>query len=319
MKTAETYISGLIAQSLSFSGGRAARVFTLCLCLSFSLCVQASPPPQYTFWVHGLSEGRRAYEIALLRNLIQLTEPEYGPAEINISFEPISPQRGWLRLKRGDGIDIITSPDTFTGATTGLRVEPGIMKNLLGYRKIAIRKEHQNRFASIDSAAQFRELSVGQGVAWQDSVFFKAAGIRVIETPHFSRLFAMLRNQRFDYISLGASEMEATLIAHNAEELHLQSVDDLYVFYPLSVYYMLCECRPELQERLQVGLSLANQNGSFDQIFNDYHQAILEVLNSSEAKVFSLPHPNAEIQSHPELMPRSQVISIPLVSTASTN
>lgn len=268
----------------------------------------------YILWLYGVSEGRRAYETALLNEILAITEVDFGKRELIVSTMPMSPKRGWLKLKTGNGIDIITSPDSFEGdhSDAGLRVNQGILKNLLGYRRLVIRSTERKLFNELNSAEAFKSLRVGQGVSWQDSLFFKHVGINYVEAEYFGNLFLMLARKRFDYISLGAVEIEETFASNTSEEIEseIEILEDVLIFYPLPLYFIVSKFRPELSQRIETGLERMIKNGSFDRMFKQHHQKEIALLSKPGSRVFALEDPVTKKFIEPELLDSPKIIRL---------
>ena len=79
-------------------------------------------------------------------------------------------------------------------------------------------------------------------------------------------IFKMLKLGRIDYFHRGLNEIWGELSTHKET---LKIADNVMLFYPLPVYFFVTKSRPELAKKLEKGINLALEDGSFKTLFQD--------------------------------------------------
>lgn len=214
---------------------------------------------------------RYDYRLALTRLLLEKTSQTGEPVTLNRHGQGADPsQERCLELLRSGEVDLVYLPPTPARLAEFAALPFDLHAGRLGYRLLLIRKEDAPRFARIRSLEQLRSLTGGFGRQWADLAVFEANGLPVIAGPGTEALLGMLRARRFDYLQRGVSEAYAELASFGGED-DLMVEPHLALHYALPVYFMVRRDRQPLLQRLQRGLQLAQQDGSFRRLL-DQHQ-----------------------------------------------
>lgn len=261
----------------------------------------SATPPVYTYWHGRGSEARKPFEAKLLQMLFKLSEERYGKATFVMGGRDMSRMRMIKSLRRGDELDFMISPfiNRFLDQDAAIVLPYPVLNNFLGYRQVVVRKRDLEKFRALDSHEEFKHLIVGQLHGWADVAVFEHNKIDVVTAPRFDTLFSMLHHDRFDYISLGITEIEKTLQSFKSEGEELVIVDNLVLYYPWPVHLMVSVKRPELAERLDYAMQKALSSGAYKKLFESHFQQITARVNRPEVRLIELATPKLETTHYP--------------------
>lgn len=167
-----------------------------------------------------------------------------------------------------------------------------IFKGMLGHRIFIIRKGDQNLFDKVRNFDDLKEIPLGQGRFWGDTVVLKNAEMTVVDPVKYKSLFPMLEGGRFDFFPRAIHEPWSEVEQH--KDLNLTVEDNILLVYPFAMYFFVAKDNERLGEAIQIGFRNAIDDGSFDDLlFN--HPEVRKTLEKSKLKdrmVFRLPNPN---------------------------
>ncbi len=168
-----------------------------------------------------------------------------------------------------------------------------LMKGLLGYRVMIIHADNQHYFDQIDTFAELKKISMGQGTRWADTQILEHNGLNVVKVNKFPSLFYMVDGGRFDAFPRGVNEPFAEVEQWGREGLELAVEKRLMLMYRMPFYIYTSKNRPQLAADLERGLNLAIADGGFDELFfgTEMVQDVLQKANMGERKVFPLDNP----------------------------
>lgn len=167
----------------------------------------------------------------------------------------------------GAGIDVMWGSAT-KEREQQMRVVPvDLLKNLNNYRVLLINKEARQQFNKVKTLQDLKKFSVGSGEHWTDGGIFKDNGFNVAVTSSYAGLFKMLAARRFNFISRGLHEIGYDTTEYR--DLGLIQEETILLKYDVSIRYcfMVNKNNITLADRLERGLKIAQQDGSFDQLF----------------------------------------------------
>jgi hypothetical protein len=261
----------------------------------------AAPPAKasmaFRYWDWGATPKRDDYQFALLTLALDKTVRDYGPYQLARVVRSYSTSRLRREINRGDVVNVHAGPwrplETSEDklAERSLRVNVPIFKDLLGYRKLLIRRDDLARFKDIRQADDLKELVVGQANGWVDVEIYRHNGYRVNDIANPATLFDMLAKKRIDYIPISLMDAETTLA--NRPELagELMLLPDLTIYLPLPVIFYVSIHEPRMAERLEKGLNLARQDGSFERLFRSHFAHELALIREGSPRRFLLANP----------------------------
>ncbi len=234
-------------------------------------------------------DARYAYRTALLQLVLDKTQ-EQGECSLSPQFTTVTPDRGLVLLQEGR-IDVVSVPTTLQREREMRAVRFDILRGLLGYRVLLIRKQQQAEFAAVRSLAELRRFRLGFGSHWADLPLLQYNGFQVMATPRYESLFAMLARGRFDAFPRGVNEAWQELAEQQGSFPDLVVEPTLALHYPWPVYFFVRRDNQALAERLHLGLMRAQADGSLQRLFMEYHGNLLQQANLAKRRLFFLSNP----------------------------
>lgn len=257
---------------------------------------QSQSPMVYHYWDLKASDKRDEYQYRLLELCLQKTISSHGKYELTKNNEKYTSLRSRRELERGEVINVIALPTPTwqpkaEEAQISIVIKKPLLSGLLGYRKLVVRREDLQKFQNIRSAAELQKLAAGQGRDWEDINIYRFNHYSVVDNADYFNLFAMLAAGRFDYIPLSVIEIDDIMARFSKYSKDFVVVPNLIIYYPFPVLYNVSVRHPELVDRLDKGLEIAQADGSFKQLFESYFAKELEKLKAQNLKVFILRSP----------------------------
>ena len=246
---------------------RAVLCFLVCI---FGLCRAETTAVQQIRYPAGSFTGdfRFSYPIRVLQLALDKTAREYGPAQAVYAATPMNTVRIASELERGLLLDVATFPASRDLDRRFNAVPFDIRKGILGIRLFLIDRKQQARFDRVKSVKDLQRMKAGQGFDWLDTKILERNGYTVTTSSSYEALFGMLMAGRFDYFPRGLYEPFEEQRAHQEELPDLTVENSLALYYPYPDYFHVRKGNTVLATRLQKGLELALQDGSFDALFN---------------------------------------------------
>lgn len=192
-------------------------------------------------------------------------------------------------------------------------VKVPLFKGLIGWRLLLIRPETQARFDKVEQLDQLRPLRAGQGHDWPDTPVLKANGLTVVASGSWEGLFKMLQLDRVDYLPRSVIEIWREQRIH--AELGLQIESHLALNYQAAYYFFVNKQNPQIASAVNRGLLLAVEDGSFDEVFQQYFGEYLtkaqlekrQILRLSNPYFAELPDPRLWYQPRPLQAPAADL------------
>lgn len=235
---------------------------------------------------------RYAYPFELLTEVLRRTTPTYGPYVEQPYTDTISVARSHEMAVKGDRINIMISDAGHKEFDEGMIPIPfPIDKGLLGYRVALIDADNQPKIDAIQTLAQLRTLSVGQGSNWGDVRVYQYNHVPVRTAQTYESLFLMLLHGRFDLFPRGVTEAPEELRAYGPQYPHLAIDRHLLIRYPFAQFFYVSKSEPHLAARIRDGLEQMKKDGSFDAFFNQHFAHQLVDLKLRERTVIELQNP----------------------------
>jgi len=258
--------------------------------------------PVYTLWLGG-ADGRQPYDKAVVWLALEKSRKQYGDFELRSYSRALNFERERIESTRRESYQIHIAPYysvTQAREKAFIRVKEPIIKGLLGYRRLIIRAQDKAKFANISTAKQLSTVKAGQGVRWPDVAILRNNGIEVVEALEFNSLFGMLNKQRFDFIPLGANEVDASLRAAQKYYPELILEPNIVLHFPMSIFLFVSVANPELAERLEYGLKIAKADGSFDSLFTLHFHHVVTAMDSYETRLIRLNNTTVSAEKSPK-------------------
>ena len=253
----------------------------------------------YRYWDWGITPQRDDYQVAILKLALEKTRSTHGDYKIERKLETLSRSRAHRAIAQGEFLNIHASPlrpllteqDRREQMEESIPVKIPLMKSLLGYRSLIIRRRDYEHFSEITDAAKLKSLVAGQGRGWTDISIYEHNKYQVRGDAEYFTLFSMLLAGRFDYIPLSVIEVNGALSRFEQYSDSLMVLPDLMLYYPLPTLFHVSAKHPALADRLEHGLTQARQDGSLDRLFEQHFSEQVQQMKSARLRVFVLENP----------------------------
>lgn len=236
------------------------------------------------------TDETKEYKYQVLKLILEKTEKTDGPFKIQAPQQEVPQARDFEMVKQGyvDVILTVTSPER-ERELHPIRIP--FEKGLYGYHIAIINESDQPKFSAVRTLDDLRKLYAGMNAIWPENQIFRANGLNVVATAGYRELFTMLKERRFDYFIRTAAEPWRELKDMNIPGLVVEK--DLLIYYPAPGYIFTSKNNLKLADRLERGLRMAVEDGSFDKLFynNIYMKEALERGNLRNRRVFKLENP----------------------------
>lgn len=167
----------------------------------------------------------------------------------------------------GLGIDVMWASATRERAEQMRVVPVDLLKDLNNFRVLLINKDAQPLFNQVQTLNQLKKFTVGSGEHWTDGMIMKENGFNVVATSSYLGLFKMLAARRFHFISRGLHEIGYDTETYKGYELVKEESLLLSYDKPIPYCFFVNKANIKLADRLERGLKIAQQDGSFDKLF----------------------------------------------------
>ena len=253
----------------------------------------------YRYWDWGITPQRDDYQVAILKLALEKTRSTHGDYKIERKLETLSRSRAHRAIAQGEFLNIHASPlrpllteqDRREQMEESIPVKIPLMKSLLGYRSLIIRRRDYEQFSEITDAAKLKSLVAGQGRGWTDISIYEHNKYQVRGDAEYFTLFSMLLAGRFDYIPLSVIEVNGALSRFEQYSDSLMVLPDLMLYYPLPTLFHVSAKHPALADRLERGLTQARQDGSLGRLFEQHFSEQVQQMKSARLRVFVLENP----------------------------
>lgn len=237
--------------------------------------------PQFELQDHGAGVP---YQVRLLQLALA-----GQPYTVQASQLVMRQSRALLELAAGRNIDVLWTVTSRQREQSLLPIRIPLDMGLIGWRLLLIRKADAARFAAIRSADQLKTLRAVQGHDWPDTEIMQANGFRVETASDFSAMFRMLGASRVDYFPRAVFEADYEAAAYADQQLMV--APGLCLYYPSALYYFVHPRNTALAHALQQGLEQALLNGSFQRIFAQSFDSVLQRAALGARLIFTLNNP----------------------------
>jgi hypothetical protein len=242
------------------------------------------------FWNGNKSPTRRAYE----KQLLSLCLKEAGVMDTDILVDegdyPNADDEGNIFSNGCDVLVSVAGNQKFLGKPATI-IEIPICRGVLGHRLLVIPQRHAERFANFESVKQLQKMNIGIPATWADADLLRYNGFNVLEKGSLDDLFIRLLDQEFDYVALGANEIESIFEEFKGSEAGLLLEKNLLIYYPLPLVFYVHPHRTDLISIIESGLTTAIANGKHKALFEIHHPDLINRLALKTRLTFRLTNP----------------------------
>ncbi|NDV27930.1 amino acid ABC transporter substrate-binding protein [Desulfovibrio sp. JC010] len=209
------------------------------------------------------------------------TIPEYGEYKLVHYHIPSEQLRSLRLIKHNKGMDVGWAETTIQREEEFQPIRIPIQKGLISHRIFIIKPENQAAFNKVKSIDDLKKYRAGQGYDWPDTEILKLNELPTTTCPQYRLCFIMLNQDRFEYFPRGVVEPWDEIRQH--PEMDLTVEKKLMLRYPSPLYFFVSKNNTKLAERIEKGLMMAIEDGSFDELFYN-HPQIRPALKKAKLK-----------------------------------
>lgn len=230
------------------------------------------------------------YRWKLLELALSHTQATDGAVRLAPFAEEVTQNRGMELLQTGK-INVIALGTNAERESQMLPIKIDILRGIVGFRLLVIRVADQARIARMDEQALRKQLTFGLNSQWADLPIMQAGGYTVVTSANYENLFGMLEGGRFDAFPRGLNEAARELAERKDRYPQLAVEQSKALFFPYPVYFWVNKSDTALARRIERGLKLSLEDGSFRKLFETYHANEIAMLAKGKRQVIRLANP----------------------------
>lgn len=237
------------------------------------------------------ADVRSRYTQQLIVLALEKTRAEFG--DYSLSFtEPLNTAQTIAALKarhyRNFVAKLSYDPQLETDGLSRNNLD--IDLDTTGYRVCFTRRALLPALSHVGSLQALSTFSHGQGQGWIDVAILTANGLKVREESHYEDLFKLVSAGEIDLFCRGVNEIVDEMRSHsNLPNLVIEP--ELLLYYPLPRFLYVNSKDKWLLKRLEKGIALAQEDGSWMRLWLENYAESIESLNLSKRRVLSLENP----------------------------
>ncbi|WP_051249749.1 hypothetical protein [Maridesulfovibrio zosterae] len=234
---------------------------------------------------------RHFYLNAVLNKALEKTKNSYGNFEIKMTISDAQRERALLELIKGEKINVHIAATQKKWEENSIPIRIPILKGLLGYRLLLIKSQNQDKFSSINSVEELKQLKAGLNLHWTTTKVMSKLGFNIIKGGAYDGLFKMLMRDRFDYFPRGVNEVFAEFDCRKKLMPDLKIEPRIALYLPQPTYIFVSPKYPQLAKRIESGLQIMLKDGSLDKLFWEFNKSNIDKANLKNRTIFKLENP----------------------------
>lgn len=235
--------------------------------------------------------ANKSYFVDVLQLAIDKSTSQSGPAKRQVVDIPMEQLRQ-LKSLDNNVLDVMWAMTSIHLEKAALPVRIPLLKGLLGYRVLVIRKSQQQAFSAITQLSQLKKLTAVQGFGWSDVQILQDNGFKVEVSSWYDTIYKSLSSGFYDYYPRSVLEVGGEFEKNKFDNLIIDNTHLL--IYPTAIYFFVNKDNKKLADRLEFGLTQALSDGSFEALFNQYPQHV-DAMNQLQMNQRLIHHINNPI------------------------
>jgi len=239
-----------------------------------------------------------SHVLKLVTAALDASSAKYGVYEFRVT--PLRMERDRLaqEMLKGELVNLsaqVTSQE-WEQKLTPIRIP--VDKGISSYRISLIDGRNQDLFTSLRTLEQLKALSLGAGRQWSLTATYRQTGFHVVEGNTSAGLHSMLAAGRFQHFPRAIDEAiyEQAAYAPSFPTLAVERSFALYI--PSPRYFFLGGGQQRrLAQRLEYGLQMMLADGSFDHLFHEFYDGLIEQAGLRKRRIFRLDNPQLSPQT----------------------
>ncbi len=243
---------------------------------------------------------RMQSRIHMLNEALEITKPADGPYNLRASDNVMIKNRFVVELEIGERITIIRSATDDNIEEKLLPIKVPLLKGLLGYRIFIANRNKRDQLDRVDSLEKLQQFSVIQGLGWADVVILEHNNFKVLTDPKYENLFKLVNFDMADLFSRSVVEAYIEMEQRYSKYPNLYIDESFVIHYPFYEYFFVNKNNTILADRVERGLNLIIENGTYEKIFKEFYGEILKKVKIDQRKIFELENPFYSKEIRPE-------------------
>lgn len=232
------------------------------------------------------------YNLRMLRLALETTQATYGDFEIVVDENKTLTQQDALRfLSEKKELYVVPTMTDANRERVFIPVRVPLYKGLFGIRLLIGSTKTALTTPKAGVADAVKSATLVQGKGWPDTQILKENGYKVIEMED--------KGAMIQAVSAGVAQFYPRSLAEIWPEIqvsgdkNLMVNPDVYLYYPTAIYFFVQKTTAgkDLAGRLQMGLEIAVQNGSFNTVFNELMGPMIQKAALASKKMIRLQNP----------------------------
>jgi hypothetical protein len=238
-------------------------------------------------------DERHKYPEALLKLALEKTGVRYTM----VASQRIKYQSKALRkLRENIEVNVVWSTTDRQREDDLLPIRIPIAKGLIGWRVMLTHKNKPFYRKELTSLGDLLVYAPVQGIDWPDTKILQANGFNVLGAQNRSEAASLLSRQQADFYPLSVIEALTELRQEGADP-DIRLKEGIALQYRAAMYFFVNKRNVTLARLIEVGLERAIEDGSFDELFYEYHGDMLERLALDKITYFELDNPLLPIKT----------------------
>lgn len=256
----------------------------------------ADPPTTPTLVItHKLPEfgdlKRKTFEQQVIALALEKTQQKVGAFEM-VPVNVISRTHAIAALNQNlykNFVMVLSYEDSLLETGNLIYIPFPIELGALSYRICYANKRLSTQVQEIDSLQELKTYKLGVGTGWVDAKILHHHGMQIVEGSNITGLFRMTQAGRVDLFCPSPTEYFHEL--RTAKITDLQLNNKLALYYPLPKFLFSHKSNQALMDRIKKGIDIAYQDGSFQQLWREVHEADLKRAKLSERHFINMENP----------------------------
>jgi hypothetical protein len=227
------------------------------------------------------------YQEALLKLALDKTGVRYKMvASSRLKYQ----SKALRQLKENIEVNVVWSMTDRQREDDLLPIRIPLAKGLIGWRVFLSHKNKPFYSKPMNDLSDLLVYSAVQGIDWPDTKILQANGFNVLGAQNHSEAVKLLSRQQADFYPRSVIEVLNELKQEGADP-DIKLKKGIALQYKAAMYFFVNKSNITLSRLIKVGLERAIEDGSFDELFYQYHSHIFEQLELDDATYYELDNP----------------------------
>ncbi len=241
---------------------------------------------------NGFNDTRHIYGKELLELALTLTQPEYGDFELKPSIPNIDLKQTETLAKKGHFKNFFFKFSYYDELANSLMSIPiPLERGIVGYRISLISSQTPDLLKNAHTPGQFKNKTIVQGLGWLDSNILSSNGFSVFSISNYDKMFEMVSNQRAELFFRGVNEWLTEFNIFKTKYPKLSFDKHIALHYPLPRFFFTSPDNTENAKRVEKGLMLAMENGSFQRLWLKHYASSIKASQLSKRHIIKIENP----------------------------